>query len=83
MSDKVWITLSICTTVVLVVWMIRSSVMRLTEAKRENFTFLVRFFGAEMWLVRGAHRLPADALPSAPRLGTGVPEQPEQSGGSP
>ena len=61
MSDSVQITLIVSLTVLTALWMIRSAVNALLSAKKENFTFAIRFFGSGIWLFRGDHR-PANSV---------------------
>ena len=56
MTDSVQITLIICITIIISIWMTRSTVMHLAKAEKENFTFIVKLFkSAGMWLFRGSH----------------------------
>jgi len=63
MSDAVSVSLIICVTILLAIWMIRSSILRLVNAKKESFTFAVRFLGSGMWLFRGDHRPSSEIYP--------------------
>ena len=63
MSDQVTITLIVCVTMLLAIWMTRSAILRLVAAKKDSFTFAVRFFGAGMWLFRGDHKPTPESLP--------------------
>lgn len=64
MNDTVSISLIICATILTAIWMVRSSILRLVDAKKESFTFAVRFLGAGMWLFRGDHRPSSEIYPA-------------------
>ena len=63
MAEWVWVVgISIvCTTIVVIVFMIKSSISHLSKAEKENFTFAVKFFGGSgMYLWRGNHKPPSN-----------------------
>jgi len=45
--------------------MLRSALQTLVQAKKENFTFAIKFFGSGMWLFRGDHKPTNEALPTS------------------
>ena len=68
MSDKVWITLIVCITILGSIWMIRSALKKLAESDKDSFTFAARFpLGAGRWLFRGDHKPSPEALPKIPK----------------
>jgi len=62
-SDQVLITLITCVTIVVALGMVRSTLVRLVDAKKDSFTFAVKFIGAGIWIFRGTHRPVPESLP--------------------
>lgn len=64
MSDEVLISLIICATILVAIWMLRSTITLLVTAKHESFTFAAKFLGSGVWIFRGTHQPTTDSLPS-------------------
>jgi len=57
-SDRLAIALVVCSTILILAGMLRSTLNRLAKSNTDTFTFSVRFFGAELKLVRGVRQNP-------------------------
>lgn len=60
MSNPTIITITVCITILIAIYMVRSTIMELARAKKENFTFIVYFFGSSMSIYRGTHKPPSN-----------------------
>ena len=59
-SQNVQICLIIAASVLMAIWMIKSTVYRLATMKDESFTFRFSLLLGKVELYRGAHKPPAD-----------------------
>lgn len=69
MSDKIQIALILCASVLIAIWMIKSTIHRLATMKDESFTFRFNLLLGKVELYRGTHRPTAEAKEVKPNIG--------------